>query len=723
MSYFLNHPTGGAAAAIHYGHYTGPLTPTIAPVLPPELQAMIETYRPPLGAPPPLEDWNAADRELRSLRADLDEVQLLVSCATVELQERLREYLTVGALFLPHTRADQLEPSLLFLKALRELPAAEVPIRELHTDWLPCLLALLTGGGPERGEEGSVRERGGLLSGVDFGEVNDVCDLNRRRGPAFPDVADPEVTRYVVEEEAMRAIGWDPDAGDEEGRGKGWGCPHGAPAIPREFLREVVIAPLAYRLSPSMVRMLERPGVDSGLSFCFTGGSLGVLAGVLRYYSWFLRTSFRQEVEAIRLRGGGAEHEGGGGGAISEGEESGLGMMERRGYVILRRISIWGAVEGKGAFKNLEEVQEMHKKYASMEYNAKFGTGDGSHHSDSNSLNGGGDSDLDSCSNLETQITEIEMGELVDLMDLHATRLGIPFRSVECFALFEAAAHHLRVLDNLQAEYRQLQQGQPGRSLNSSTTIKSMATSGSSFQSMGTPGGFAASHKTAALNLEGDEERRRRTAAAETFEICVLTNHYEKEGGERCAGKPLDTSCTVFYPRNTASLAPPPDVSYADVDLKQRLKAWCRGCCGNGEEGPRGRRRTSRSPNIFWGRSKNSKKTSQRSDHYFKMAPVSKGIFTKGEKRSSGKPLYKTTASPVQRESCALKGTEAFYFGGEEKRAQVTSLKLWRKESRRLFEFMADCLERCYARRVRTKDSLAPYLQRVRISVISERKL
>ncbi|CCW71768.1 unnamed protein product [Phytomonas sp. Hart1] len=349
--------------------------------------------------------------------------------------------------------------------------------------------------------------------------------------------------------------------------------------------------------------------------------------------------------------------------------------MERQGYVLLRRVALWGAVEGKKGGKRLEAVQELHQKYASLDYEPHGGA-------DAAAVSPhGSESDLDSNACPSAHIAHGEQQKMMDLMDAHATQLGLPFRSPECFALFDAIAAYLRVLDRLKAEY-------PARRRP-----------------------FSAVEESQTAGKGGADGRSPRP---ELFEIAILANYYEKEAEARAepAGR------GERHPRKPAPPTPPGKTK----NWPKRLRMWWGRCWGKGGNRQRDKESPLRGPTS-------SRKKQKRGNFYVNLAHTARGVgamWGKGEMfngKCKNKLLYKTTASFSHRWSYALKGTDGFYCGGEEDPSQMPSLNLWQKESHKLFKFMAKCLERYCARRVKGKDGVDPYLRRIRIALISDKKL
>ncbi|KAG5508832.1 hypothetical protein JKF63_05334 [Porcisia hertigi] len=353
-------------------------------------------------------EWQLADRELRALKSDLYEMQHLVSTARSELLERVEESIELGAIFLPHTRPDKVALSLLTLKMLRQYPE-EVPVKEIHTDWVPMLMSLLTtarnnmfccAGDNGNNTEGPIGDRWSFLTTYNNAVPrSSTCDATKRR-----DLHHAGAVKYTID-------------------------PLSPLPTPRP-LHDIVIAPQPLIRCPKT--RLKGPGHvrmgETGLSVGLTGGSLGVLAGVLYYYADFLRSKYRSALAAA-------------GGQPREAGATVQDVLARDGYnVMLRRIYIWSAVPifekprsrlVAAAAKAKELIQrEPHRdgnaNPASSIVSASFGLPEGSSH-------------------VATSTTRSETGNVP--ANWHS------LRGAEAYALYDAVAHYLRTLEELHMEH------------------------------------------------------------------------------------------------------------------------------------------------------------------------------------------------------------------------------------------------------------------------------
>ncbi|KAG5482053.1 hypothetical protein LSCM1_05768 [Leishmania martiniquensis] len=425
-------------------------------------------------------EWQLADRELRALKSELDEMHYLVSTARTELLERLEESIQLGAIFLPHTRLDQVDLSLLSLKMMRQYPE-EVPVKEIHTDWVPMLMSLLTISRENMfccagdDSDGLVHASGGtwgfLRTYNNAVMLSDVCDDNKRR-----ELYDASSTKYTI----------DP-------------LP---PLPPPRSLHDIVIAPQPIRFTKAVLQEMKRVGLDdSGLSFAFSGGSLGVLAGVLYYYADFLRAKYRSEVVAA-------------GGRPKEAGATVQDVLARGGYnVALRRIWIWGGMPAMKKRKSRIASVAAKARHILQGTLPRRDDGDSVSSTESASSRPAGDAKY-----VVTNTTGLE-GEGV-------RGGGQPFHSAEAHALYDAVVHYLRTLAELHVEHQGSTSLTPQapvkrRSMvmvwrrNRGGTDAAATADENAGEANGTVGSAATS--LAAINL------------LPSFEICVATNYYYKE--------------------------------------------------------------------------------------------------------------------------------------------------------------------------------------------------
>ncbi|KAG5482577.1 hypothetical protein CUR178_05719 [Leishmania enriettii] len=425
-------------------------------------------------------EWQLADRELRALKSELDEMHYLVSTARTELLERLEESIQLGAIFLPHTRPDQVDLSLLSLKMMRQYPE-EVPVKEIHTDWVPMLMSLLTipreslfccVGGDGDGLEDPIGDTWGFLKTYNNAVMqSDMCDDNKRRA-----LYDAGTTKYTI----------DP-----------------LPRLPSPRpLHDIVIAPRPIRFTKAMLQEMKRVGMhDSGLSFAFSGGSLGVLAGVLYYYADFLRAKYRREVEATGWRP----------------KEAGATMQDvlaRGGYnVVLRRIWIWGGMPAGRKHKSRIASAAAKTKHLIRGTLPRRDDGDSASSTSSTSSRS-----AETAKYLGTNTTGLHGG---------GVRVpGQPFRSAEAYALYDAILHYLRTL----AELHMVHQGTT--SLTPYGPVKRRSVVMVWRRNRSSPGAAATADDNTGEANGAIESAAAALAAVEfvpNFEICVATNYYYKE--------------------------------------------------------------------------------------------------------------------------------------------------------------------------------------------------
>ncbi|CBZ25306.1 hypothetical protein, unknown function [Leishmania mexicana MHOM/GT/2001/U1103] len=469
-------------------------------------------------------EWLLADRELRALKSELDEMHYLVSTAHSELMQRLEESSQLGAIFLPHTRPDQVDLSLLTLKMMRQYPE-EVPVKEIHTDWVPMLMSLLTISRNNlfccAGDDDDDSDTLGFMRTYNNAVTQaDVCDADKRR-----ELYGAETTKYTIN-------------------------PLPPLPVPRP-LHDIVIAPQPIRLTKEVLREVKRVGMDeAGLSFAFSGGSLGVLAGVLYYYTDFLRAKYRSGVAAAGRRPKDA------GATVQD-------VLARDGYnVLLRRIWIWGVIPDSSERKSgITSAAARAKQLLRGRLRSRNGA-DSASSTESVSTRCAEDADY-----VVTNTTGLDSG--------CARVRGQPFRNTEAYALYDAVLHYLRTLEELHTEHH----GNAFTAPQASTKRRSVLTAwrrnkggpdaatmayGSGGESNGAAGSPAAPPASGEL--------------VPKFEICVATNYYYKEMMEEArrprtparrssfllytSGNPHHTfSETSRYKRLSATVPPPPAAS------------------------------------------------------------------------------------------------------------------------------------------------------------------
>jgi hypothetical protein len=436
-------------------------------------------------------EWQLADRELRALKSELDEMTHLASTARSELLDRLEELIQLGSLFLPHTRPDQMDLCLITMKMLRQYPE-EVPVKEIHTDWVPQLMTLLTSsrenlfcssgcvGGDLSRTIGNAH--GFLKTYNNIVDASDMCDANKRR-----EACDAGITKYMVD-------------------------PLPPMPAPRR-LHDIVIAPQPVRFTSAMLQEMKRIGMDrDGLSFSFSGGSLGVLAGVLYYYSDFLRAKYHSEVAAV-------------GGRAKDAGATVLDVLSRGGYnVLLRRIWIWG-VTPESKKSSGQKMAMAPKKLLQKRWTA---SGDDAHSS-------GG-----SNSNPPTPLTVDEHDHVTmntaSVGGSFIRAVGRPFRGTEAFALYDAIAHYLRTLEELLAEHNGNNTAAPQAPVKRRSVL--MAWRRSSKDNSNDPcattthgGGGGGNAELQSNGPDGFADEVAAGGARDlvpTFEVCVASNYYYK---------------------------------------------------------------------------------------------------------------------------------------------------------------------------------------------------
>ncbi|KPA78017.1 hypothetical protein ABB37_06772 [Leptomonas pyrrhocoris] len=432
-------------------------------------------------------EWQLADRELRALKSELDEMSHLASVARSELLERLEEFIQLGAVFLPHTRPDQVGLCLITMKMLRQYPE-EVPVKEIHTDWVPLLMSLLTSSreslfcssGYDGGDLGRMvcGPPGFLTTYNNMVDAADMCDANKRR-----EVCGMRTTKYTI----------DP-----------------LPPLPAPHrLHDIVIAPQPVRFTKAMLHDMKRVGMEcEGLSFSFSGGSLGVLAGVLYYYSDFLRAKYRSEVVAA-------------GGRPRDAGATVLDVLSRGGYnVLLRRIWIWGVTPESKKSKRQSAVAATKKLLK-----RKLDIGDDG---------SGGDSTpptplhANEHEHVATNTTGVG-GDSVRFV-------GRPFRGTEAYALYDAIAHYLRTIEELCTEHRGNSSMAPHAPVKRRSVLMAWRRSRDSepANANGGAGTTAANRRstTGDTQINGLDSLLEDASGAldlvPTFEVCVATNYYYK---------------------------------------------------------------------------------------------------------------------------------------------------------------------------------------------------
>ncbi|CAG9572165.1 hypothetical protein LMJF_16_1240 [Leishmania major strain Friedlin] len=441
-------------------------------------------------------EWQLADRELRALKLELDEMRYLVSTAHSELLQRLEESSQLGAIFLPHTRPDQVDLSLLTLKMMRQYPE-EVPVKEIHTDWVPMLMSLLTisrdnlfcgaGAGDDGGDTlDFLRTYNNAVT------QSDACDADKRR-----ELYDAGTAKYTI----------DP-----------------LPPLPAPRpLHDIVIAPQPIRFTKEMLREVKRVGMDeTGLSFAFSGGSLGVLAGVLYYYTDFLRAKYCSGVAAAGRWPKDA------GATVQD-------VLARDGYnVVLRRIWIWGVIPDSSERKSgitsaAAKTKQLLRGKLRRRDRADSAT--------------------------STESTSTRCAEDANYVVMNTTGLdgggarvrGQPFRSTEAYALYDAVLHYLRTLEEFHTEHHGNDFIAPQGAMKRRSALMAWR------RNKGCPDAAAA-----ACGNGGEPNGAAGSAAAASpatwtlvpkFEICVATNYYYKELMEeaRQPRTPARRSSSLLY--------------------------------------------------------------------------------------------------------------------------------------------------------------------------------
>ncbi|CAJ1987718.1 hypothetical protein conserved [Leishmania donovani] len=467
-------------------------------------------------------EWQLADRELRALKSELDEMHYLVSTAHSELLQRLEESSQLGAIFLPHTRPDQVDLSLLTLKMMRQYPE-EVPVKEIHTDWVPMLMSLLTISRDSlfccAGDGGDTL--GFLRTYNNAVTQSDACDADKRR-----ELCDAGTTKYTI----------DP-----------------LPPLPApRLLHDIVIAPQPIRLAKEVLREVKRVGMDeTGLSFAFSGGSLGVLAGVLYYYTDFLRAKYRSGVAAA-------------GRWSKEAGATVQDVLARDGYnVVLRRIWIWGVIP--------DSIERKSGITSAVAKTKQLLRGKPRRRDRADSAN-------------STESTSTRCAEDANYVVTNTTGLGSggarvrgqPFRSAEAYALYDAVLHYLRTLEELYTEHH------GNAFIASQGAMKRRSVLMAWRRSKGGPDAAATAYENGGeSNGASGSAAAASPAAGELvpkFEICVATNYYYKEMMEearqprapaRRSSSLLYTSGSLHhtlsetsrYKRLSATVPPPPAAS------------------------------------------------------------------------------------------------------------------------------------------------------------------
>ncbi|GET87487.1 hypothetical protein, unknown function [Leishmania tarentolae] len=443
-------------------------------------------------------EWQLADCELRALKSELDEMHYLVSTAHSELLERLSERTQLGAIFLPHTRPDQVDLSLLALKMLRQYPE-EVPVKEIHTDWVPMLMSLLTISRdnlfcfPGAGDNGGDTRRF-------LGAYND--------GITQSDMYEAGTTRYTL----------DP-----------------LPPLPTPRpLHDIVIASQPIRFTTEMPNDVKQVGTDArDLAFAFSGGSFGVLAGVLYYYADFLRAKYHSGVAAA-------------GGRSKEAGTMVQDVLARDGYnVVLRRIWIWGVIPELSEYKCCITSAVAKTKQLLRGKRPRREGAEPASSTESTSARGAEDthSSVTKTAGLNSGGTQVR---------------GQPFRSAEAYALYDAVLHYLRTLEELHVEHHGDSSFAPQGAMKRRSTLMAwrrnkggsgaaVTAHGSSVEVNGAAGGAADSMEVGEL--------------VPRFEICVATNYYYKVMMEEArrprththrSSSPLSTSGDLYTHSETS---------------------------------------------------------------------------------------------------------------------------------------------------------------------------
>ncbi|KPI85557.1 hypothetical protein ABL78_5386 [Leptomonas seymouri] len=587
-----------------------------------------------------------AERELRALKSELDEMVSLASIARTELLDRLDELLLLSRVFLPHTHPDKVDPCLVTMKMLRQYPE-EVPVKEIHTDWVPLLMTLLTGSRESLLCSSShacdypgwmVGSAQGLLTTYNgIVDASDMRDASKRRQACMSGQ-----TKYTVD-------------------------PLPPMPIPRQ-LHDIVIASQPVHLTKPMLHEMKRLGMESsGLSFSFSGGSLGVLAGIIHYYSDFLRSKYRGEVLAA-------------GGRAKDAGATVLDVLSRGGYnVLLRRIWIWGVMPESKKSKRLiaaAATKLMQRKL---------------HHSD--------DATSDSSAR-HAPLTTDEHEHVTSTASGNGgsvQAVGTPFRGAEAYALYDAIAHYLSTLEELCMEHNgnnfmvpqtwakrrsmlmSWRRGKDSEPVTANGGVGAAATNGKS-----APGDAPNSGSGGFLEDTGSARD-----LVPIFEVCVATNYYYKclmdeahrpagnhsTGGDGAAGLLRQASSAHIHNGNAVTRLP------SMVGAQARLSS--REHDQSASEGPRG-----------WTQTPSSEKTPESKP----IAKPSPSSHENGGDRSS------------HNNGAVL---ETLYCGGEEAMKKDTPQ---RKATKKFYGFLSDHYEQWRARHSEDK-TMNAYVKRISVSM------
>lgn len=525
-------------------------------------------------------EWIEADMVLRNLKSEWDEIQDLHQQAQTTMLDRLHEYHNISSLFLPHTRVDQVTAQMVFTKMMR-YDGNNVPVKELSQDWLCGLLALLTTSYEDMflypfittasshvdnnfiGDNDSTHVLTRYTSYLPEASSSpnnlllDVCEANRQQlrrvddtigfsssvthrpsVPLSPVYSRPTVTYRVLAPPPVK-----PPARLRTAKGSNDKAREhlSVDTPPPCGVQEVVIAPQPLPLGPNFP-MSELP-----LGHMLTGGSIGLLAGVLTLYAdtlcqraFGIPAILPPAPSSPRMTRGSCASVAPSAPApqTSRGRdwehfEEWVGSGED---ILLRRLVLWGVRDGRGhsgsccsCCEGDADVAVKYDKYnegqtATSSNNSSTDLPDArTGRVPMNVLSSDGVygyEDVAVAHRLHQSVTSASFasrrsvetaGKKEDAKSMATIEdyKGLPFTSKEINALFDAIAHYLRTLRKLQYEYQQEQLvHRIGEASHSSYVPQTPQKSKSFLQRL-----FSKQKKTEVVgndSLENDEDMRQR---------------------------------------------------------------------------------------------------------------------------------------------------------------------------------------------------------------------
>lgn len=442
-------------------------------------------------------EYTLAANELRELRGELEEVKLRSASAWSELWQCLEEYLQLGAIFLPRTRMDCISTELLHIKMLRQFPH-DVPVKELHGDWLSVMMTVLTcprhrifhmAGGEQSTSDHSLHSVNYLSDYSNSIFTLHACDANQSHVPS-----DPVRTSYTIKQ------------------------PQDLP--PPRLLRELVIAPPSTKFSNAYLSTLKRIGLDTDhLVFGLTTGSLGLLAGVLRYYTDFLAAKYTEAVAA-------------------DSRGTLLDVLCRGGYnVLLQRLWIWlpshGDVRKKSRLRKVfsRQRRNVRREVAGRELEGGLPQSGGVQHPNA------------------------------------ANPATMGFRSSEAYAIFDSVNYYLKTLDELQRRHN-------GENIPRQAPVKRRSVLNNLWKSKETNPSKGGGVSDLPPDTSGGGGSAPETPLVPHFEICIASDYYYqrmfREARSSVAKTSADTTECQVDPHSPPYLPPPSHSPFAHESTRKR---------------------------------------------------------------------------------------------------------------------------------------------------------